>query len=155
MVKMRNGQFKNKCKPLEEDELHDIYTLAIKPAWATKIMESNSERNDLSLAELIDYLEKLEQVDKMKKSVDANSKEVKPHEGKCKQSKEICGNAKKKQQTDNKEDVAACDTFGKRHRGECWHKNKNNKQGNNKFHPGSAGKLSQKTYTMEEIKELN
>jgi hypothetical protein len=47
MVKMRNGQFK-KCKPLDEDELRDIYTLAIKPAWATKIMESNdSEPNDL------------------------------------------------------------------------------------------------------------
>jgi hypothetical protein len=81
MVKMCNGQFK-KCKPLDEDELRDIYTLAIKPAWATKIMESNSEPNDLSLAELIDYLEKLEQVDKMKKSVDA--KKGKPYEGKCK-----------------------------------------------------------------------
>jgi hypothetical protein len=59
-------------------------------------MESNSEPNDLSLAELIDYLEKLEQVDKMNKSVNAN-KEGKPHEGKHKQSKEIHGNAKKKQ----------------------------------------------------------
>jgi hypothetical protein len=28
MVKMRNGQFK-KCKPLDEDELRDIYMLAI------------------------------------------------------------------------------------------------------------------------------
>jgi hypothetical protein len=156
MVQMRNGQFKQ-CKPLDEDELRDIYTLAIKPAWATKIMESNLEPNDLSLAELIDYLKKLEQVDKMKKSVDANKEEGKPYEGKkCKQSKEIHGgNAKKKKQrTDDKEDVAACDTCGKRHCGECWHKNKNNKQGNNKFHPGSAGKSSQKTYTMEEIKEL-
>jgi hypothetical protein len=152
MVKMRNGQFK-KCKPLDEDELRDIYTLAIKPAWATKIMESNSEPNDLSLAELIDYLEKLEQVDKLKKSVNAD-KEGKPHEGKRKRSKEIRGNAKKKQRTDSKEDVEACDTCGKCHCGECWHKNKNNKQGNNKFCPGSAGKSSQKTYTMEEIKEL-
>jgi hypothetical protein len=58
MVKMRNGQYK-KCTSLEEDELRDIYTLAIKPAWAAKIMESNSEPNDLSLAELIEYLEKL------------------------------------------------------------------------------------------------
>jgi hypothetical protein len=82
MVKMCNGQFK-KCKPLDEDEICDIYTLAIKSAWATKIMESNSEPNDLSLAELIDYLEKLEHVDKMKKNVDAN-KEGKPHEGKRK-----------------------------------------------------------------------
>jgi hypothetical protein len=32
MVKMHNGQFKV-CKPLDEDELPDIYTLAIKPAW--------------------------------------------------------------------------------------------------------------------------
>jgi hypothetical protein len=79
MVKMHNGQFK-KCKPLDEDELCDIYTLAIKPAWATKIMESNSDTNDLSLAELIDYLEKLEQVDKMKKNVNAD-KEGKPFEG--------------------------------------------------------------------------
>jgi hypothetical protein len=62
MVKMHNGQFKV-CKPLDEDELPDIYTLAIKPAWAAKIMESNSEPNDLSLAELIEYLEKLEQVE--------------------------------------------------------------------------------------------
>jgi hypothetical protein len=152
MVKMCNGQFK-KCKPLDEDELRDIYTLAIKPAWATKILESNLEPNDLSLAELIDYLKKLEQVDKMKKFVDANNK-GKPYEGKHKRSKVICGNAKKKQRTTNKEDVAACDTCGKHHRGECWHKNKNNKQGNNKFHPRLAGKSSCKTYTMEEIKEL-
>jgi hypothetical protein len=149
---MRNGQFK-KCKPLDEGELCDIYTLAIKPAWATKIMESNSEQNDLSLAELIDYLEKLEQVDKMKKNVDAN-KEGKPYGGKHKPSKEIRSNAKKKQRTGDKEDVAACDTCDKCHRGECWHKNKNNKQGNSKFRPGSAGKSSQKTYTMEEIIEL-
>jgi hypothetical protein len=94
MVKMRNGQYK-KCTPLDEDELCDIYTLAIKPAWATKIMESNLEPNDLSLAELIEYLEKLEQVDKMKKSVDTSK--GKPYEGKRKQSKEIRGNARKKQ----------------------------------------------------------
>jgi hypothetical protein len=152
MVKMCNGQFK-KCKPLDEDELWDIYMLAIQPAWATKIMESNSEPNNLSLAELIDYLKKLEQVDKMNKSVNAN-KEGKPQKGKGKPSKEIRGNAKKKQRTNDKEDVAACHTCGKRHRGQCWHKNKNNKLGNNKFCPGLAGKSSQKTYTMEGIKEL-
>jgi hypothetical protein len=151
MVKMRNGQFK-KCKPLDEDELRDIYTLAIKPAWATKIMESNSEPNDLSLAEFIEYLEKLEQVDKMKKSVDTDK--GKPYEGKRKRSKRIHGNARKKQRTGDKEDVDACATCGKHHRGECWHKNKDNKQGNKKFHPGSAGKPAQKTYTMEEIKEM-
>jgi hypothetical protein len=146
MIKMQNGQFK-KCKPLDEDELRDIYTsLAIRPEWATKIMEANKEPNNLSVADLIDYLEKLEQVDKLKKSVNAN-KEGKPHE-------EIRSNAKKKQQTDSNEDKAACDTCGKRHHGECWHKNKNNKQGNNKCRPGLAGKSSQKTYTMEEIKEL-
>jgi hypothetical protein len=82
MVKMRNGQFK-KCKPLDEDELRGIYTLAIKPEWAAKIMEANLEPNNLSVADLIDYLEKLEQVDKLKKSVNAN-KEGKPHEGKRK-----------------------------------------------------------------------
>jgi hypothetical protein len=36
----------------------------------------------------------------------------------------------------------------------CWHKNRNDKQGK-KFCPGSAGKPAQeKTYMMEEIKEL-
>jgi hypothetical protein len=50
--------------------------------------------------------------------------------------------------------VDACATCGKHHRGECWHKNKDNKQGNKKFCPGSAGKPAQKTYTMEEIKEM-
>jgi hypothetical protein len=35
-----------------------------------------------------------------------------------------------------------------------WHKNKNDTQGK-KFRPGSAGKPApEKTYTMEEIKEL-
>jgi hypothetical protein len=50
--------------------------------------------------------------------------------------------------------VAACDTCGKHHRGECWHKNKDNKQGNKMFRPGLAGKSSQMMYTMEEIKEF-
>jgi hypothetical protein len=73
MIKMRNGQFK-KCKPLDEDELSDIYTLAIKPEWATKIMESNSEPNNLSLAELIAYLKKLEQPRKGSKEIRGNAK---------------------------------------------------------------------------------
>jgi hypothetical protein len=55
---------------------------------------------------------------------------------------------------DDPKEVRACPTCGKRHRGRCWHKNKNDKQGK-KFRPGSAGKPAQeKTYTMEEIKEL-
>jgi hypothetical protein len=151
MIKMCNGQYKT-CQPLGKDELRDIYTLAIKPAWAAKIMEANAELHDLSLTELIEYLEKLEQVDKMRKSMESNNS--KPYKGKHKRSKEICSNAKMKQQTGNKEDVEECDTCGKHHCGECWHKNKDNKQGK-KFHPGLAGKSSQKTYTMEEIKELS
>jgi hypothetical protein len=55
---------------------------------------------------------------------------------------------------DDPKEVRECSTCGKSHRGRCWHKNKNDKQGK-KFRPGSAGKLAQeKTYTMEEIKEL-
>jgi hypothetical protein len=42
-------------------------------------MEAILEPNDLSVAELIDYLEKLEQVDKLKKSVNAN-REGKPYD---------------------------------------------------------------------------
>jgi hypothetical protein len=55
---------------------------------------------------------------------------------------------------DDPKEVRACSTCAKHHHGHCWHKNKNDKQ-DKKFHPGSAGKPApEKTYTMEEIKEL-
>jgi hypothetical protein len=55
---------------------------------------------------------------------------------------------------DDPKEVRACPMCGKRHCGCCWHKNKNDKHGK-KFCPGSDGEpASEKTYTMEEIKEL-
>jgi hypothetical protein len=55
---------------------------------------------------------------------------------------------------DDSKEVRACPMCGKHHRGRCWHKNKNDKQGK-QFHPGFAGKPApEKTYTMEEITEL-
>jgi hypothetical protein len=159
-----DGQLKT-CESLGEDDLRDIYTLAIKQEWTSKIMESNADPYyDLSLTELIDYLVKLEQVDKMK-TLDDSDKSFQPNEeGKHQRTNMIQGDNNDEQHgtdnMDNNEDiddpkeVRACPTCGKHHRGHCWHKNKNDKQGK-KFRPGSAGKPAQeKTYTMEEIKEV-
>jgi hypothetical protein len=109
------------------------------------------------VTELIDYLVKLEQVDKMKR-LDSD-KNIKPNEGKHQRTNMLQGD-NNDEQHDNSEDiddpkeVRACPTCGKRHRGHCWHKNRNDKQGK-KFCPGSAGKRApEKMYAMEEIKEL-
>jgi hypothetical protein len=164
MINSTDGQLKT-CESLREDDLCDIYTLAIKPEWTSKIMESNTDPYDLSLTELIDYLVKLEQVDKMRRPDPA--KNIKPYEGKHQRTNKIRGDDNHDEQhdlddMDNNEDiddpkeVRACPTCGKCHRGgRCWHKNKKDKQGKKFLRPGSAGKLAQeKTYTMEEIKEL-
>jgi hypothetical protein len=66
MTNMTDGQLKT-CEPLGEDDLRDIYTLAIQQEWTSKIIESNADPHDLSVTELIDYLIKLEQVDKMRR----------------------------------------------------------------------------------------
>jgi hypothetical protein len=79
MIDMTDGQLKT-CEPLGEDDLLDIYTLAIKPEWTSKIMESNADPYDFSLTELIDYLVKIEQVDQMKR-LDPK-KSFKPNKGK-------------------------------------------------------------------------
>jgi hypothetical protein len=87
MIKMTDGQLKT-CEPVGEDDLHDIYTLAIKKEWTFKIMESNADPYDPLLTELlIDYLVKLEQVDKMKRS--DPDKIIKPNEGKHQQTNRI------------------------------------------------------------------
>jgi hypothetical protein len=53
MIKMTDGQLKT-CEPLGEDDLRDIYTLAIKKEWTFKIMESNADPyEDLLLTELL------------------------------------------------------------------------------------------------------
>jgi hypothetical protein len=59
MINMTDGQLKT-CESLGEDDLCDIYTLAIKPEWTSKIMESNADPYDFSVTELINYLVKLE-----------------------------------------------------------------------------------------------
>jgi hypothetical protein len=41
MINLTNGQLKT-CEPLGEDDLRDIYTLAIKKEWTFKIMESKN-----------------------------------------------------------------------------------------------------------------
>jgi hypothetical protein len=149
LINSTDGQLKT-CESLREDDLRDIYTLAIKPEWTSKIMESNADPYDLSLTELIDYLVKLEQVDKMRKSDPA--KNSKPYEGKHQRSNKIQGDNNDEQHDlddmddnediDDPKEVRACPTCGKRHRGRCWHKNKKDKQGK-KFRPGSAGKPAQ------------
>jgi hypothetical protein len=73
---MTHGQLKT-CESLEDNDLRDIYTLAINPEWTSKIMESNADPYDLSVTELIDYLVKLEQVDKMRR-LDSD-KSIKPN----------------------------------------------------------------------------
>jgi hypothetical protein len=132
MIDMTNGQLKT-CEPLGEDDLRDIYTLAIKPEWTSKIIEStNTDPYDLSVTELIDYLVKLEQVDKTRR-LDSN-KSIKPDEGKHQRTNMIRGDNNDEQHDtddmDNNEDinnpkeVRACPTCGKHHCGRCWHKNK-------------------------------
>jgi hypothetical protein len=82
MINFTDGQLKT-CESLGEDNLRDIYTLAIKQEWTSKIMESDADPYDLSVTELIDYLVKLEQVDKMKR-LDSD-KSIKPNESKHQQ----------------------------------------------------------------------
>jgi hypothetical protein len=120
MIKMTDGQLKT-CEPVGEDDLHDIYTLAIKKEWTFKIMESNADPYDHSLTEqLIKYLEKLEQVDKMKR-LDPE-KSIKPTEGRHQQTNMIRGDINDEQNDtydmDNKEEIkAACSMCGKLHHG--------------------------------------
>jgi hypothetical protein len=156
MINMTDGQLKT-CEPLGEDDLCDIYTLAIKTEWTSKIVQSNADPYDLSVTELIDYLVKLELVDKMR----IQTKALNPMKVNTNQliRFEVITMMNNMTMDDNEEiddpkEVRACPTCGKHHRGRCWHKNKNDKQGK-KFCPGSAGKPTQeKTYTMEEINEL-
>jgi hypothetical protein len=84
------------------------------------------------VTELIDYLVKLEQVDKTRR-LDSN-KSIKPDEGKHQRTNMIRGDNNDEQHDtddmDNNEDinnpkeVRACPTCGKHHCGRCWHKNK-------------------------------
>jgi hypothetical protein len=46
--------FSMTCGSLGEDDIRDICTLAIKPEWSSKIMESNADPYDLTVTELID-----------------------------------------------------------------------------------------------------
>jgi hypothetical protein len=84
MINLTGGQPKT-CESLREDDLRDIYTLAIKPEWTSKIMEqsTNADPYDLSVTEPIDYLVKLEQVDKLRRS--DPDKYFNPNEGKHQQ----------------------------------------------------------------------
>jgi hypothetical protein len=72
---------------LPDDELNDILDRAKPISWHTTMLESNLEVQDMSWDKILDYYEKLEMSDLIKKLGNGNEDKSESHNGKRKRNK--------------------------------------------------------------------
>ena len=145
---------------LPDDELNDILDRAKPINWHITMLESNLEVQDMSWDDILDYYEKLEMSDAIKKKNNGNQDSSEGHNGKRKRKGNVkdhsgSGKAAKPSTKPGSQRKEACKHCGKWHQvpdSECWTLDKNQVKKPKVSFKGGAKSKSEKSYmTQEEV----